>query len=149
LDGAPYRCPATTSSSNNWRACAIRLSGFGCVCKTLEKRAGRDDSECETAQGLELDARELTWLRNAGKLADRIGALEAELASAEMIVKGHAGQPVANPLLAEVRQHQALLAQTLARLRLDVVETAAGGAYRAAIGEASSARSRWIAESSP
>jgi hypothetical protein len=59
-------------------------------------------------------------------LADRIGALEAELASAQMIVKGHAGQPAANPLLAEVRQHQPLLAQTLARLRLDVVETAAG-----------------------
>ena len=29
LDAAPYRCPATTSSSNNWRACAIRLSVFG------------------------------------------------------------------------------------------------------------------------
>ena len=26
LDAAPYRCPATTSSSNSWRACAIRLS---------------------------------------------------------------------------------------------------------------------------
>src|ERR1700737_3484633 len=25
-DAAPYRCPATTSSSNSWRACAIRLS---------------------------------------------------------------------------------------------------------------------------
>jgi inorganic pyrophosphatase/exopolyphosphatase len=25
LDAAPYRCPATTSSSNSWRACAILL----------------------------------------------------------------------------------------------------------------------------
>jgi hypothetical protein len=74
-------------------------------------------------QGLELDARELAWLRTAGKLADRVAALEAELVGADIVV-GHAGQPVANPLLAEIRMHSALLAQTLARLRVDLVETA-------------------------
>jgi len=79
-------------------------------------------------QGLALDARELSWLRHAGKLADRIGELEGALDGADMIVPGHAKQPVANPLLTEVRQHQALLAQMLGRLRLDVVESGAGQA---------------------
>jgi hypothetical protein len=77
-------------------------------------------------QGLELDARELSWLRHAGKLADRIAALESALEGADLIVPGHAKQPVANPLLAEVRQEQALLAQMLGRLRVDVAEPGAG-----------------------
>jgi hypothetical protein len=78
-------------------------------------------------QGLEFDARELAWLRTAGKLADRIAQLESALDDAPLIVKGHAQQPVANPLLAEWRMLNQLLAQTLARLRVDLVETASGG----------------------
>jgi hypothetical protein len=78
-------------------------------------------------QGLEFDARELAWLRTAGKLADRIAQLEVALNDAPLIVKGHAQQPVAQPLLAEWRMTCQLLAQTLARLRVDVVETATGG----------------------
>jgi hypothetical protein len=76
---------------------------------------------------LELDARELAWLRMAGKLADRAAELEAALAGAELIVKGHAGQPVSNPLLAEWRMLNQLLAQTLSRLRVDVVDAKADG----------------------
>ena len=79
-------------------------------------------------QGIELDARELSWLRHAGKLADRVAQLEEALDGADLIVPGHAKQPVANPLLGEVRQHQALLAQTLGRLRVDVVEPGVGQA---------------------
>ena len=78
-------------------------------------------------QGLEFDARELAWLRTAGKLADRAAQLEDALADAALIVKGHAQQPVSNPLLAEWRMLNQLLAQTLARLRVDLVETASGG----------------------
>jgi hypothetical protein len=77
-------------------------------------------------QGLELDARELTWLRHAAKLADRIAGLEEALAGEPLVVPGHAKQPVANPLLPEIRQNQALLAQTLGRLRLDVAENSSG-----------------------
>jgi hypothetical protein len=93
-------------------------------------------------QGIELDARELSWLRHAGKLADRIGDLEEALDGADLIVPGHAKQPVAHPLLAEVRQHQALLAQTLGRLRLDVVEPGVGQAVTANRFR-SAALSRW------
>jgi hypothetical protein len=77
-------------------------------------------------RGIELDARELSWLRQQGKLADRVAMLEEALDGADLIVPGHAKQPVANPLLGEVGQHQALLAQTLGRLRVDVVEPGAG-----------------------
>ncbi len=79
-------------------------------------------------QGLELDARELVWLRHAAKLADRIGELETAMAAQQLIVEGHAKQPVANPLLGEIRQNQALLAQTLGRLRLEVAESSSGQA---------------------
>ena len=37
---APYRCPATTSSSNNQRACAIRLSVFGPQRTPVPRSAG-------------------------------------------------------------------------------------------------------------
>jgi hypothetical protein len=60
--------------------------------------------------------------------------VERELEGADVIVPGHAGQPVANPLLGELRQHQALLAQTIARIRVDVVHAASGGS--AGIGSA-------------
>ena len=76
------------------------------------------------------------------KLADRIAALEAAIEDQALVVPGHAKQPVSHPLLAEIRQYQTLLAQTLARLRLDVVETAARGAV---VGnrQRAAALSRW------
>jgi hypothetical protein len=55
-----------------------------------------------SGQGIELDAREMSWLRHAGKLADRVARLEEALDGADLIVPGHAKQPVANPLLGEV-----------------------------------------------
>jgi hypothetical protein len=60
-------------------------------------------------------------------LSDRIAALEAEIAGADMIVPGHAGQPVALPLLGEIRLDPALLAPTLGRLRADLYETSSRG----------------------
>jgi hypothetical protein len=90
--------------------------------KKIWRSIARDVAE----QGLALDARELVWLRSAGKIADRIALLEAEIDGADMIVPGYNGQPTANPLLAEIRLHSQLLAQTLARLRVDAVETASG-----------------------
>jgi hypothetical protein len=78
-------------------------------------------------QGLEFDQREIAWLRMAGQLADRAAELAAAQAEQPLIVRGHAQQPVASPLLAEWRMTCQLLAQTLARLRVDVVETATSG----------------------
>ena len=40
LGRGTYRCPATTSSSNNWRACAIRLSVFGTPNSDQRSRSG-------------------------------------------------------------------------------------------------------------
>jgi hypothetical protein len=77
-------------------------------------------------QGLTLDARELVWLRSAGKLTDRIADLELAMANQPLVVPGHAKQPVSHPLLTEIRQYYGLLAQTLGRLRLDVAEDKAG-----------------------
>jgi hypothetical protein len=84
------------------------------------RRLWRDIVRDAAGQGLVLDARELHWLQSAGSLADRIAVLEATVDGADLIVKGVAGQPVAHPLLAEIRLHRELLARTLARLRTDV-----------------------------
>jgi hypothetical protein len=70
--------------------------------------------------GLVLDAREQIWLEIACKSADTIALMEAELTkSPTTVVKGVAGQPVAHPLLAEIRQHHLLIAQTLNRLKVE------------------------------
>jgi len=53
---------------------------------------------------LELTPRERQWLHSAAKLTDRVVALEAEMDSADFVVRGVAGQPVVNGLLGEIRQ---------------------------------------------
>jgi hypothetical protein len=77
-------------------------------------------------QGLSLDSRELLWLEEAARLADRVAELEAELAGADRVVPGHARQPVAHPLLAESRMTRQLLMQAIARIRVDAPVEAAG-----------------------
>ena len=90
------------------------------------KRLWRAIVRDAAGQGLQLDARELVWLDSACKISDRIALLEAEIEGAELIVPGYNGQPTANPMLAELRLHGQLLAQTLARLRIDVSENSSG-----------------------
>jgi hypothetical protein len=82
-------------------------------------------SDC-AGQGLSLDSRELIWLEQAARLADRIVELEDRLAGDHFVVRGHAGQPVANGLLAEARQTRMLLAQMIARIRVDAPVEATG-----------------------
>ena len=84
-------------------------------------------------QGVELDAREVAFLGSAASIADRIAALESELAGADLIVKGVAGQPVSHPHIAEIRMHRQVFAQTLARIRTDAPAESAsdsGGSNR-------------------
>ena len=95
---------------------------LGAEGRKIWRSIARDVAE----QGLALDARELVWLRSAGKIADRIALSEAEIDGADLIVPGYNGQPTANPLLGEIRLHSHLLAQALARLRVDAVESASG-----------------------
>jgi hypothetical protein len=63
---------------------------------------------------------EQLWLASAARLTDRVAELEAAIDGADMIVPGYNGQPVAHPLLTEIRQHHLLISQTLARLKVDV-----------------------------
>jgi hypothetical protein len=76
------------------------------------------------------------------RLADTIALMEAALEGAELIVPGYNKQPVSNPLLSELRMHRQLLAQTVARVDLNVpkeapVVGAGGNRFRSA------ALSRW------
>lgn len=92
-------------------------------------------------QGVELDAKELVFLRQAGKIADAIAIMETSLAGADLVVSGSTKQPVANPLIPELRMHRQLLAQTVARISTDVADEASSAStpnrFRAA------AESRW------
>lgn len=65
------------------------------------------------------------WLEEAGRLADRIEELEAGLAGADMVVPGHA--PTAHPLLGEIRMTRQLMAQMIARIRVDAPQESKGG----------------------
>jgi hypothetical protein len=93
-------------------------------------------------QGFSLDSRELVWLRTAGKLTDRIAELEEAMLEEPLVVPGHAKQPVSHPLLTETRQHYALLAQTLGRIRVDAAEGAGGEAVPGSR-QRSAALTRW------
>jgi hypothetical protein len=75
------------------------------------------------SQDIDLDSREIAWLEDAARLTDRLEQLEAELAKAgTFLAKGVAGQVVAHPLLAEIRQSRALRAQMLARITVTAPE---------------------------
>ena len=78
-------------------------------------------------QGVELDSRELIWLRQAGKLADTIARMEADVVDAATVVPGYMNKGLqANPLLGELRMTRQLLAQTIATIQVDVPESSSG-----------------------
>lgn len=68
--------------------------------------------------GLILDVRELRLLRDACSSADDLARLEAELAAADLVVKGSQGQPVVNGLFGEVRACRAQIATLLKQISL-------------------------------
>lgn len=88
---------------------------------------------------------ELRVLEDACREIDLIERLEGELREAKLVVKGSMGQPVANPLVQELRQHRGVLARLLAGLKLPDSED--GRAAAAAADRSSSAReaahARW------
>ncbi|CCK58009.1 Protein of unknown function [Mycobacterium canettii CIPT 140070010] len=51
----------------------------------------------------------------------------------QLVVPGHAKQPTAHPLLAEVRMTRALLSQTIARIRVDAPVEAKGSGIPAGV----------------
>jgi hypothetical protein len=87
-------------------------------------RAGRPlwKSVVEDAdsQDIELDSLEKSYLEDACRLTDRIEQMETTLAESEtgLMVSGYQGQPVAHPLLGEIRQSRQLRGQLLARIKV-------------------------------
>jgi hypothetical protein len=98
------------------------------------------------SQEIDLDSRELTWLEDACRLTDRLEEMEIVLtATGTFMVKGVAGQPVAHPLIAEIRQTRALRAQLLARITVSPPEEKqqSSGVFPRAVQARDAASKRW------
>lgn len=89
-------------------------------------------------------ASEYRYLLDSCREADVIAGIQAAFEGQPHVVKGSQGQPVAHPLLAELRQHRATLAQLLARLKYEPPD--AGKQHRWDSTDArAAAQARWAA----
>ncbi|MEV5353273.1 hypothetical protein [Streptomyces sp. NPDC052693] len=70
----------------------------------------------DTLEDLELDPDELVLLEEACRLADELDEMGAALAGGKLVSKGSRGQPVANPMIREIRGHRLALARVLRQL---------------------------------
>lgn len=68
--------------------------------------------------GYALRPDEYRVLSDACREVDLIDRIQLELDSSDLMVTGSQGQPVVNPLAAELRQHRAALAALLRQLKL-------------------------------
>lgn len=75
----------------------------------------------------ELRPDEHRLLEDACREADLIDRMESEIQGMPLTARGSQGQPVAAPLVTEIRQHRATLARMLGQLRLPVDEAATAG----------------------
>lgn len=90
----------------------------------------------------ELRADELRVLEAACREQALIDRLELELVDAKMVVHGSQGQPVANPMVSEVRQHRMALKGLLGQLKLPDEDGEAGKDRSAQARDAANARWR-------
>jgi len=97
-------------------------SGLSAAGKKLWKKAVREVADA----GLILTVNEEEWLASACKLTDQLEVLQAAMAEQPLWVRGSQGQPVPNGMLAEIRSHHHLIAQLLARIKLDLSDADAG-----------------------
>lgn len=77
----------------------------------------------DTVKDFDLRPDELRILEDACREADLVDRLEEALRDSDLMVKGSQGQPVASPLVTEVRQHRATFAQLMGKLKLVDDET--------------------------
>lgn len=94
----------------------------------------------EIAEGYDLRIDELRVLEDACREIDLIERLEEDLKTADLIVVGSMGQPVASPLVQELRQHRGVLARLLGWLKLPDEEAPAKGNASASARQAAMAR---------
>lgn len=80
--------------------------------------------------GLVPDARERRWLLDACREADMVADLMAALEGESRVVRGSQGQPVAHPLIGELRLHRQVLGGLLARVSTADPRDAAGSGSR-------------------
>lgn len=66
----------------------------------------------------ELDAHEWRILEDICREIDLVEAMQDALEGADLTVRGSQGQPVANPIVQEVRQHRAIIKSLMASLKL-------------------------------
>ena len=97
------------------------------------------------AGSYELRPDELRLLEDAAREADVIEDVRRAMGRASAEVKGSMGQPAAHPLLAELRQHRALMTSILTKLKLpDEAGDRAGFDPASELGRRA-ARARWDA----
>lgn len=90
----------------------------------------------------DLRSDELRVLEDACREIDLVERIESELRDGDLVVRGSQGQPVASPLVQEVRQHRAVLARLLGSLKLPDDEGGAGEGSQSAAAR-SAAAARW------
>lgn len=99
----------------------------------------------ETNKAYVLSVHEKNILLQACRTLDLVETLRRRLSRDGIMSEGYKGQPVAHPLLNEIRQQRALFGQLVARLDLPDLDSSAGGL--AAVPEVnqqrSAVQSRW------
>lgn len=90
----------------------------------------------------ELAPHEEMILEGACRELDLIAKLELAIKPAVLIVKGSMGQDVANPLLAEIRQHRMAFMSAIKQLRLPALEDKPAQSARSRSAQAA-ANARW------
>lgn len=99
--------------------------------------------------GYSLRPDELRVLAHACREEDLIARMSAEQAAGELIARGYNGQPVAAPLVSELRQHRATFATLMRQLKLpDDPDTALRKQRLVSEQARKAARARWTTRTS-
>jgi hypothetical protein len=111
------------------------------------RRLWKSVVEDADGQGIDLDSLEKSHLEDACRLSDRIEQMETTLAESEtgLMVKGYQGQPVAHPLIGEIRQSRQLRGQLLARIKVTPPEEKqqSGSVFPLGVQQRAAAQKRW------
>lgn len=94
--------------------------------RPVDLRAAGRRMWAEVMAEYDLGPDEVSALREACRTTDELDDLRSAMRGQPMTVEGSTGQPVAHPLLAEVRRHRQVLAQLLERLNLPAGDEDAG-----------------------